>query len=57
MLEHHLEVFHQHLAIEKGLAENTIAAYMGDLQRFGEYTQVRGLGAATPLDRAVISGY
>lgn len=57
MLDHHLEVFHQHLAVEKGLAVNTIAAYMGDLQRFGEYTQAHGLGATTQLDRAVISGY
>jgi len=57
MLEHHLEVFQQHLAIEKGLAANTIAAYMGDLQRFGAYAQVHRLGAAAQLDRSVISGY
>ncbi|HEY7709304.1 MAG TPA: site-specific integrase, partial [Candidatus Entotheonella sp.] len=57
MLDHHLEVFHQHLAIEKGLAANTIAAYMGDLQRFGEYVQGHGLEATTQLDRSVISGY
>jgi integrase/recombinase XerD len=57
MLEHQLEVLHQYLAIEKGLAENTIAAYMGDLQRFGAYAQAYGLEASTQLDRAVITDY
>lgn len=55
MLDHQLEVFHQHLAVEKGLAENTLSAYMGDLQRFVAY--VNELDGDARLDRALITDY
>lgn len=42
MLDQHLEAFHQHLLVEKGLSRNTIAAYMSDLRRFCAYVLQRG---------------
>ncbi len=34
MIVHQLDAFHQYLVVEKGLARNTIEAYLADLQRF-----------------------
>ena len=39
-----LDEYLQHLAVERGLAENTISAYVADLRDFFKFIQQRGLG-------------
>ena len=46
-----LDALAQHLVVEKGLAANTVAAYMADLQRFCDYV------ATSPLHRDSITHY
>jgi len=50
-----LGAFSQHLVVEKGLATNTVAAYMADLQRFYDYVAVTEM--ASPLHREAIVSY
>ncbi len=57
MWDQQLEALHQHLAVEKGLAANTIAAYMGDLQRFCAYVQQHETGPVSQLGREAVTGY
>jgi integrase/recombinase XerD len=42
MLELQLDAFQQYLVVERGLARNTLAAYMSDLQRFCAAVRQRG---------------
>ena len=39
MLDSQLDLLQQHLIVEKGLARNTLAAYMSDLQHFCAFAQ------------------
>jgi integrase/recombinase XerD len=57
MLDEHREALHQHLAVERGLTPNTIAAYMSDLQRFCDYMQERGKWTWQHLSRDDIVAY
>ena len=57
MLDQHLEALHQHLAVERGLSRNTIAAYMSDVRRFCDYMQERGARAWQSLSRDDIAAY
>lgn len=50
-----LDAFSQHLVVEKGLAANTVSAYMADLQRFCDYAVAADV--ASPLHRETISSY
>jgi integrase/recombinase XerD len=50
-----LAAFSQHLVVEKGLAANTVAAYMADLQRFYDHETVADM--ASPWHREVIVSY
>lgn len=50
-----LDAFSQHLVVEKGLAENTVSAYMADLQRFCAH--MAGSGNGVQLHREAITGY
>ncbi len=50
-----LDAFSQHLAVEKGLAANTVSAYMADLQRFCDHTAAADV--ANPLHREAIIDY
>ena len=49
--------FHRYLLVEKGLADNSIAAYMGDLQRFHTYMVEHQRRPCNRLGRDVIIGY
>ena len=56
MIRHQqLDAFSQHLAVEKGLAANTVSAYMADLQRFCDHAAV--VDMASPLHREAIIHY
>lgn len=56
MIQHQqLDAFSQHLVVEKGLAANTVSAYMADLQRFCTY--MAGPGGGVQLHREAITGY
>ena len=50
-----LEAFSQYLVVEKGLATNTVVAYMADLRRFYDYMAVTEI--ASPLHREAIVSY
>jgi integrase/recombinase XerD len=50
-----LDAFSQHLVVEKGLAANTVSAYMADLQRFCDHAATSEISA--PLHREAIASY
>ncbi len=50
-----LDAFSQHLAVEKGLAANTVSAYMADLQRFCDHAAATEIASA--LHREAIIEY
>jgi integrase/recombinase XerD len=57
MLDEYLQALRQHLAVERGLSSNTIAAYMSDLHRFCDYMQQRGEQSWQHLSRVDITAY
>lgn len=57
MLDSQLDLLQQHLIVEKGLARNTLAAYMSDLQHFGLFVQARGASKFQDLTREDIIAY
>src|SRR5262249_26597702 len=57
MLESQLDLLQQHLIVEKGLARNTLAAYMSDLQYFCAFVRARGASTFQELTREDIIGY
>ena len=57
MLTSQLDRLEQHLIIEKGLARNTVVAYMSDLQHFSAFARERGMDALPGLARDDIVAY
>jgi integrase/recombinase XerD len=57
MIEQQLDAFHQYLAVEKGLAHNTLSAYMSDLRRFCTTTRQHGPEVFHSLGRDDILEY
>lgn len=57
MLANQLDLLQQHLIVEKGLARNTLAAYMSDLQYFCAFAQARGASTFQELTREDIIGH
>jgi len=57
MLESQLDLLQQYLIVEKGLARNTLAAYMSDLQHFCAFAHARGASTFQVLTREDIIGY
>jgi integrase/recombinase XerD len=57
MIDQQLDAFHQYLAVEKGLARNTLVAYMADLQRFCAMLKQRDVLAFSRLGRDDILAY
>ena len=55
--EHHLDRLQQYLIVEKGLARNTLAAYLSDLQRFKNFLQQEALPAFQNPMPDHITGY
>jgi integrase/recombinase XerD len=57
MFDHALDAFRAYLAVEKGLAPNTLMAYMSDLQRFCTSLGTRLASEPTRLSREHILQY
>lgn len=57
MLESQLEQLEQYLIVEKGLARNTIVAYMTDLQQFYAFAKEQGFQAFQYFTREDIVAY
>jgi len=57
MFTSQLDLLQQHLIVEKGLARNTLAAYMSDLQSFCAFAQARGASTFQELTREDIIVY
>ncbi len=51
------ERFLDHLAVERGLAANTLAAYRRDLRRYLSFLAGRGIGDVSGVDEAVIRSF
>jgi integrase/recombinase XerD len=52
-----VERFLDHLAAERGLSPNTVAAYRRDVGRYAEYCLGRGLPDAAGADEATVTGF
>ena len=57
ILDSQLDLLQQYLIVEKGLARNTLTAYMSDLQHFGAFVQDRGASRFQELSREDIITY
>jgi integrase/recombinase XerD len=57
MLESQLDLLQRYLIVEKGLARNTLAAYMSDLQHFCAFAQAHGAATFQDLTREDIIAY
>src|SRR5258705_2460989 len=57
MVDRQLDLLQQHLIVEKGLARNTLAAYMSDLQHFCAFAQARDASTFRDLTREDILAY
>lgn len=57
LFEDHLDSLQQSLIVEKGLARNTLAAYLADLHRFKDFVQQQDLPAFQNLTPDHITGY
>ncbi len=54
---HILESFLNHLALEKGLADNTLRSYQVDLNRYLNFLQIRGIDSMAAIDLHTIQDY
>src|ERR1700752_1608575 len=57
ILDSQLDLLQQHLIVEKGLARNTLTAYMSDLQHFGAFARARGASMFQAVSREDIIAY
>jgi integrase/recombinase XerD len=57
MMDTLLESFLHYLIIEKGLSENTLAAYRHDLDRFLDYLKQKGIGDMSGVDKFTIRAF
>lgn len=56
-MEKQIKYFLDYLAVEKGLADNTIVSYRFDLKQFQEFCTGRKLSGVNEIDRAVVLSY
>jgi integrase/recombinase XerD len=56
-LDIQLDAFQHYLLVEKGLARNTLEAYIGDVQRFCHYLSQQGVSPVHSLTRDDVIGY
>ena len=56
-LAKHLQRFLDHLAVERGLSEHTIAAYRRDLERYARFLRDRGITDARRVDERAVAAH
>lgn len=56
-LDRAVEAYLDHLAVERGLARNTLTAYRRDLRRYTAYLAVRGRGAVAEVAEADVRDF
>jgi integrase/recombinase XerD len=56
-LEHWIDVYLDHLRVERGLADRTVAAYGSDLARFAAHAEEGGVEGADEVTTSVVSTY
>lgn len=52
-----VRAFLDHLAVERGVAANTLSAYRRDLDRYLDYLAARGVGSVADIDPVLVSGF
>ena len=52
-----IRAFLDHLAVERGVAGNTLASYRRDLDRYDEYLRGHGVAELAGVDAAAVSGF
>jgi integrase/recombinase XerD len=52
-----VELYQDHLALEKGLAANTLRAYLGDVRAFTSFLSENGIEDAAAVDGACLRRY
>jgi integrase/recombinase XerD len=52
-----LQRFLDHLAVERGLSEHTIAAYRRDLERYSTFLRARGINDARRVDERAVAAH
>ncbi|MDR1513626.1 MAG: site-specific tyrosine recombinase XerD [Propionibacteriaceae bacterium] len=52
-----LREYTDHLAVERGLSRNTVAAYRRDLARYADHLAARGLSDARAVDAGTVAGF
>jgi integrase/recombinase XerD len=53
----HAEAYLDHLAVEKGLSEHSLAAYRRDLQLYGTYLDLAGVASPAEADPQLVTGF
>jgi len=56
-LEHALQEYHDWLAVERGLAANSCAAYRRDLRRYDDFLRAHGIGNVANVDAGLVQSY
>jgi integrase/recombinase XerD len=52
-----IERFLDHLTVERGLSDNTVAAYRRDLARYAAFLRARGIGSLRRADERTVSSF
>ena len=52
-----IDAYLRHLAIERGMAKNTLLAYRRDLKRYQDFLVLRGLGSIQQIDEQTVADF
>jgi integrase/recombinase XerD len=52
-----ISIYLDHLAVERGLAVNTLTSYRRDLRRYAEYLAEQGVGTLDQVTEAMVAGF
>jgi integrase/recombinase XerD len=56
-VDQRIDGYLDHLRVERGLAENSVAAYARDLAKFGEHLESAGIGDPTAITTSAVSSF